>query len=77
MATDIIYNLLINVRENRKGIQEWTTQRYWQHWVHKTQYEDKQDKIQHRKLKSRPTQTPPKTRGESICSRSVISSYFL
>jgi hypothetical protein len=27
----------INVRENRRGNQEWTVQRNWQHWVHKTQ----------------------------------------
>ena len=27
----------INVRENRSGNQEWTIQRHWQHWVHKTQ----------------------------------------
>ena len=25
----------INVRENRHGIQEWTIQRHWQHWVHR------------------------------------------
>ena len=34
----------INVRENRRGNQEWTTQRNYQHWVHKTQDEDKQTK---------------------------------
>jgi len=28
--------------------QEWTIQRHWQHWVHKTQDEDKQNtKTQH------------------------------
>jgi hypothetical protein len=32
------------VRENRCGNQEWTIQRNWQHWVHKTQDEDKQNK---------------------------------
>ena len=31
----------INVRENRRGNQEWTTQRKWKHWVHKTQDADK------------------------------------
>ena len=36
----------INVRENRRGNQEWTNQRNWQHWVHKTQYEDKPNKKQ-------------------------------
>jgi hypothetical protein len=30
--------------EEPKGNQEWTIQRNWQHWVHKTQDEDKQDK---------------------------------
>ena len=34
----------INVRENRRGNQEWTIQRYYQHWVQKTQDEDKQNK---------------------------------
>ena len=34
----------INVRENRGGNQEWTIQRNWQHRVHKTQNEDKQNK---------------------------------
>ena len=27
----------INVRENRRVNQEWTIQRNWQHWKHKTQ----------------------------------------
>ena len=26
-----------NVRENRRGNQEWTLQRHWLHWAHKTQ----------------------------------------
>ena len=34
----------INVRENRRGNQEWTIQRNYQHWVHKTQDEDQQNK---------------------------------
>jgi hypothetical protein len=34
-------------RENRRGNQEWTIQRNWQDWVHKTQDEDKQNKNQH------------------------------
>jgi len=34
----------MNVRENRRGNQEWTIQRNWKHWVHKTQDEDKQNK---------------------------------
>ena len=31
----------INVRENRTGNQEWTIQKNWQHWAHKTQNGDK------------------------------------
>ena len=42
----------INVRENRRDNQEWTIQRHWQRWAHKTQDDDKQNtKTQHRKLK--------------------------
>jgi hypothetical protein len=46
MAT--IYGVMkqINVRENVRGNQEWITQRYWQHCVHKIQEEDK-TKSQH------------------------------
>ena len=44
--------MYINVRENRRGNQEWTIQRHWQHWVCKAQDEDKEkQKVQHRKLK--------------------------
>jgi hypothetical protein len=32
----------INVRETRRGNQDWRIQRHWQHWAHKTQDEDKQ-----------------------------------
>ena len=34
----------INVRENQRSNQEWTIQRNWQHWVHKTQDEGKHNK---------------------------------
>ena len=34
----------INVREYRRDNPKWTMQRQWQHWVHKTQDEDKQNK---------------------------------
>jgi hypothetical protein len=34
----------INVRENRMSNHEWTIQRNWQHWVHKTQDENKRNK---------------------------------
>jgi hypothetical protein len=33
----------LNVRENRRGFQEWRIQRHWQHWVHKAQDENKQN----------------------------------
>ena len=35
---------LATVRENRRGNQEWTIQRHWQHWAHKKQNEDTQNK---------------------------------
>jgi 3-phenylpropionate/cinnamic acid dioxygenase small subunit len=31
---------MTKVRENRRGNQEFTIQRNWQHWVHKTQDKD-------------------------------------
>jgi hypothetical protein len=35
----------MNIREKRRrGNQEWTIQKNWQHWVHKTQEEGKQNK---------------------------------
>jgi hypothetical protein len=34
----------INIRENRRGNQQWTIQRNWQHWVQMTPDEDKQNK---------------------------------
>ena len=37
-----IFIIYLNIRENRRGNQEWTIQRHWQHWAHKTQEEDKQ-----------------------------------
>ena len=37
--------LEINIREYRRGNQQWTIQRNWQHWVHKTQDEDKHNAI--------------------------------
>ena len=45
MSKTLYYKTLRkNVRENRRGNQQWTNQRIWQHWVHKTQDEDKQIK---------------------------------
>ena len=40
----IVKSEQINVREHRRGNQEWTIQRKYQYWVHKTQNEDKQNK---------------------------------
>ena len=37
----VVYHESINVRGNRRDNQEWTIQRNWQHWVHKTQDKDK------------------------------------
>jgi hypothetical protein len=34
----------MNVTEIRRGNQEWTIQRNWQDWVHKTQDKNKQNK---------------------------------
>ena len=44
--SNTLYNktLRINVRENRRGNRQWTIERNWQHWVHKTQDKDKQIK---------------------------------
>jgi len=36
--------MIIDVRENQWGNQEWTMQRNLQPWIHKTQDEDKQSK---------------------------------
>ena len=33
----------INARENRSNNQEWTIQRHWHHWVHKTKSKDTQN----------------------------------
>jgi hypothetical protein len=45
MSKTLYYKTLrINVRETRRGNQQWAYQRTWQHWVHKTQDEDKQIK---------------------------------
>ena len=38
------YYYKINVRENRRGNQQWTIQRHWYHWEHKIQDEDKRNK---------------------------------
>jgi len=53
----------INVRENRRGNQECTIQRHWQHFAHKIQDKEKQNtKTQKlKKLKKRATRTHQKT----------------
>jgi hypothetical protein len=53
---------MINVRENNSG-QEWTIQRHWQQWTHKTQDDDKQNKYIHntkQKSKEKSTTDPKK-----------------
>jgi len=32
----IVVTEQINIRENRRGKQEWIIQRQWEHWTHKT-----------------------------------------
>jgi hypothetical protein len=67
--------LQINVRENRRGNQEWTLQRNRQHWVHKTKYEDEQNNPQKAKMMSN---TDPPKPGMDTDAREVqepLSSY--
>jgi len=52
----------INVRESRRCNQEWTIQRRCQHWVHKTQDENKQDKNTTQKTKTMSNTDPIKNR---------------
>ena len=40
------------LEKNRRGNQEWTIQRHWQHWAHKTNNEDKQNTTQKTKMMS-------------------------
>jgi hypothetical protein len=56
----------INVRENRRGNQEWTIQRHWQHWTHKTQNERIQSK-----------QTPQHTRKVKKMNNTDSTSMFI
>ena len=67
----------IHVREHRRGKQEWTIQRHWQHWAHKTQNEDKLKKKHTTKTKTDEQKGPQqKPGGEPMCSRRVTSSYL-
>jgi hypothetical protein len=50
--TTFCSSLNIKVRENRRGNKEWTIQRNWQHWAHKTQYENEQNTTQKTKKMS-------------------------
>ena len=38
---DTKQSVVINVKENRMGNQEWIKQRHRQHWAHKTQNKEK------------------------------------
>jgi hypothetical protein len=53
----------INVRENRRSNQEWTTHSHWQHWTHKTQDEDKKKHKYITQKVKRMTNTDPTTNG--------------
>ena len=64
-------------RQNRRGNQEWTIQRNWQHWSHKTLNEDKQSKYTPQKTKKMSKTDPTKNRCERRCSRMVGSSCLL
>ena len=47
----------INVREKRRGNQEWTIQRHLKYWVHKTRDEDAKQNNTNIDNKKRTTQT--------------------
>jgi len=51
---------LINVKEDRRGNQEWTIQRHWQHWAHKAQNEDKKKHTHTQKTKNKSKWALPK-----------------
>ena len=65
----------INARENRRGNKQWTIQRHWQHWVHKTQDKDKQNQSTAQKTKKMSNTDP--TGNEHRCSRRVNSFCLL
>ena len=54
-----------NVREIRKGNQEWTISKHWQYWAHKTQDEDKtkrKNTMHTRQIKKMSNTDPTKNR---------------
>lgn len=51
----------INIRENRRGNQEWTIRRNWHHWLYKTQDEYKKTKDKQTKQKKRRKKKQKKT----------------
>ena len=53
--------LAIDIRETRRSNQEWTIQRHCQHWVHKTEDEDKKNTTQN--IKKMSNTDPTKNRG--------------
>ena len=61
LSKDVRRRIQRNVRENRRCIQECKIKKQWQHWVHKTQNEDKQNK----KLKTVSSAYPIKNGNES------------
>jgi hypothetical protein len=58
---------LINVREKVTYNEEWTIQRQWKHFAHKTH--KKTTKAKHKRLKRRVTRTPPKPKGKEITTQ--------
>ena len=76
--TDSYFFSKINIRENRTGSQEWTSQRHGQLWVLKTQDEDKYIKI-HNTENYKEDQHVHHTKhgSEHRCSRRVSSYYLL
>jgi hypothetical protein len=63
----------INVRENRKDNQEWTIQRNWQHWEHKT----KTNKRKHNTIYVRHHHMQTNTNIGLFISRSIRPWYGL
>ena len=59
----VSHMIITNARENRRDNQEWTIQRNWQHWVHKTQDEDKQSKKHNIENYTNQQHGPTKNRG--------------
>ena len=60
--TNVAISIRINVRENRRGNQEWTIQKLWA--TQDTGQRQTKQKTPHRKLKRWATRNPPKIEGK-------------